>query len=68
MLRSIQGCFENSSRTLTHVNEWEEIKKNNVAIAIISAALIVGLAIIMKDHVAGICEALIPYPEVVGVR
>jgi len=53
---------------LTHVNEWEEIKKNNVAIAIISAALIVGLAIIMKDHVAAICEALIPYPEVVGMR
>ena len=53
---------------LTHVNEWEEIKKNNIAIAIISSALILGLAIIMKDHVAGICEALIPYPEVVGVR
>lgn len=53
---------------LTQVNEWEEIKKNNVAIAVISAALILGLAIIMKDHVAGICEALIPYPEVVGVR
>ena len=53
---------------LTQVNEWEEIKKNNVAIAIISAALIMGLAIIMKDHVAGICEALIPYPEVVGVK
>jgi uncharacterized membrane protein YjfL (UPF0719 family) len=53
---------------LTHVNEWEEIKKNNIAIAIISAALILGLAIIMKDHVAGICEALIPYPEVVGVK
>ncbi len=53
---------------LTQVNEWEEIKKNNVAIALISAALILGLAMIMKDHVAGICEALIPYPEVVGVR
>ena len=53
---------------LTHVNEWEEIRKNNVAIALISAALIVGLAIIMKDHVAGICEALIPYPEIRGVQ
>lgn len=53
---------------LTHVNEWEEIKKNNLSIALISAALIVGLALIMKDHVAGICEALIPYPEVVGIR
>jgi uncharacterized membrane protein YjfL (UPF0719 family) len=53
---------------LTRTNEWEEIKKNNISTAIISAALILGLALIMKDHVAGICEGLIPYPEVVGVK
>lgn len=53
---------------LTHVNEWEEIKRNNIATALISTALILGLAIIMKDHVTGICEALIPYPEVVGIK
>lgn len=53
---------------LTHINEWEEIKKNNIATALISSALILGLAIIMKDHLAGICEGLIPYPEVVGIH
>jgi uncharacterized membrane protein YjfL (UPF0719 family) len=53
---------------LTHVNEWEEIKRNNIATALISAALILGLALVMKDHVAGICEALIPYPEVMNIR
>ena len=53
---------------LTHVNEWEEIKRNNIATALISGALILGLAFIMKDHVAGICEALIPYPEVMNIR
>ena len=53
---------------LTHVNEWEEIKKNNIPTALISAALILGLAIIMKDHVASVCEMLIPYPEVLEFR
>ena len=53
---------------LTHVNEWEEIKKNNIPTALISAALILGLAIIMKDHVASVCEMLIPYPEVLEIR
>lgn len=53
---------------LTHVNEWEEIKKNNVATALISAALILGLAIIMKDHVSSVCEMLVPYPEVLHIR
>jgi uncharacterized membrane protein YjfL (UPF0719 family) len=50
------------------VNEWEEIKKNNIPTALISAALILGLAIIMKDHVASVCEMLIPYPEVLEIR
>ena len=53
---------------LTHVNEWEEIKKNNIPTALISAALILGLAIIMKDHVASVCEMLIPYPELLEIR
>jgi uncharacterized membrane protein YjfL (UPF0719 family) len=53
---------------LTHINEWEEIRKNNIASALISAALILGLALIMKDQVASVCEMLIPYPEVVSIR
>lgn len=53
---------------LTHVNEWEEIKKNNIPTALISAALIIGLAWIMHDHVASVCEMLVPYPEVLQIR
>jgi uncharacterized membrane protein YjfL (UPF0719 family) len=53
---------------LTRVNEWEEIRRNNVPAAIISAALILGLAFIMKDHVASVCEMLIPYPAVMQIR
>ena len=53
---------------LTHVNEWEEIRNNNMATAIISSALILGLALIMKDHVASVCEMLIPYPQVLKIH
>lgn len=53
---------------LTQVNEWEEIRRNNLPVAIISAALILGLSIIMKDHVAGVCEMLIPYPALMQIR
>lgn len=53
---------------LTRINEWEEIKKNNVPVALISAALILGLCLIMRDHVATVCEMLVPYPEVLQIR
>ena len=53
---------------LTRVNEWEEIRNNNIPTAIISAALIVGLSLIMKDHVASVCEMLIPYPDLMQIR
>jgi len=32
---------------LTPINEWEEIKKNNVSVAIIIASLIIGTAIVI---------------------
>jgi uncharacterized membrane protein YjfL (UPF0719 family) len=53
---------------LTHVNEWEEIKKNNISTALISAALILGLSWIMHDHAASVCEMLVPYPDVLQIR
>lgn len=53
---------------LTRENEWEEIKQNRVSTALIAAALIVGLSLVMRDHVSSICEGLIPYPEVMQIR
>jgi uncharacterized membrane protein YjfL (UPF0719 family) len=53
---------------LTHVNEWDDIKSNNIHTALISAALIIGLAIIMKEQVTTVCEMFIPYPEVMQIK
>lgn len=49
---------------MTHVDEGEEIKNNNIATALITVAIIIGLAIIMDDYVGSLCEVLIPYPAI----
>ena len=49
---------------MTRVNEGEEIKNNNMGTAVITIAIIIGLAIIMDDYVGSLCEALIPYPAI----
>ena len=53
---------------LTQINEWEQIKLNNIPTALISAALILGLSMIMDDYIGHLCEALIPYPAVMQIR
>jgi uncharacterized membrane protein YjfL (UPF0719 family) len=53
---------------LTQVNEWDEIKQNNIPTSLISAAIIVGLSLIMDEYVGHLCEALIPYPDVLQIR
>ena len=49
---------------MTHVNEWEEIKNNNIEMSLISVALILGLSIIVSQYIGFLCEALIPYPQI----
>jgi uncharacterized membrane protein YjfL (UPF0719 family) len=49
---------------LTKIDEGQEIKNNNIAVALITAAIIVGLSIIVDEYVGIVCEALIPYPQI----
>ena len=49
---------------MTHVNEGEEIRNNNIGTAVITIAIIIGLAIIMDEYVGSLFEALIPYPAI----
>lgn len=46
----------------------EQIKLNNIPTALISAALILGMSLIMDDYIGHLCEALIPYPAVTQIR
>jgi len=53
---------------LTATNEIEQLKLNNISIAIISSAFILGLAIIMHEQIGHLCETLIPYPKIIQIR
>ena len=49
---------------LTKVNEWDEIKNNNVEMSLISVSLVIGLSMIVSQYIGFLCEALIPYPQI----
>jgi uncharacterized membrane protein YjfL (UPF0719 family) len=53
---------------LTRIDEWQQIKANNIPTALISAAFILGLSLILDDYVGQLCEALVPYPKVLQIR
>lgn len=46
------------------LNEFKEIKNNNIAIAILVVAAIISITLITKGSIATIIESLIPYPGV----
>jgi uncharacterized membrane protein YjfL (UPF0719 family) len=45
------------------VKEFEEIKKNNIAVGIITAVVIISISLLAKDSLYLILEAFVPYPE-----
>ena len=53
---------------VSHVDEWKEIKNNNVGVALISAAVVMGLAHVMGDYVGTLCESILPYPDTLFIR
>jgi len=46
------------------VQEFKEIKSNNISVAILVVAILVSITIITKDSIALLISSLIPYPEV----
>lgn len=48
----------------TGVDEFKEIKNNNISVAILVVAVLISITIILKDSIALLISSLIPYPEV----
>ncbi|PKA82661.1 uncharacterized protein DUF350 [Ulvibacter sp. MAR_2010_11] len=46
------------------INEYKEIKKNNLSVAIIVVAILISITLIVKDSIALLISSMIPYPEV----
>jgi uncharacterized membrane protein YjfL (UPF0719 family) len=53
---------------MTKVNEIEEMKNKRINSSLVAAALIIGIAFIVNDYCGHLCEALIPYPEVLQIH
>ena len=48
---------------VSKVDEWKEIKNNNVGVALISEDVVLGLSLVMGDYVGHLCESILPYPK-----
>ncbi len=46
------------------INQYEEIKENNIAIALFMALFIIAISLLISAGVAGLIRALIPFPEI----
>lgn len=46
------------------VNEFSEIKNNNIGVAILVTTILVSITLIVKNSIALLISSLIPYPEV----
>ncbi|MBL6729829.1 MAG: hypothetical protein ACON5K_05230 [Bacteroidia bacterium] len=53
---------------MTSVDEWVELSNDNKAIAFISAAILIGLALIMDQYIGHLCEIIVPYPKVFQIN
>lgn len=51
--------------TLTPLDEFEEIKNNNVSVALIMGVIIVVLTMMSKSGVILLIESFVPYPELI---
>jgi len=48
---------------LTPIDEFKELKNNNVGVAVIVGTIIITLSLMTRDGVSLLIESLIPYPE-----
>lgn len=49
-----------------NVNEFKEIQKNNIAVAMLVVSILISITLIAKNSIALLISSLIPYPEVVN--
>lgn len=48
---------------LTPIDEFDEIRKNNLGVALILSSIVITLTLLSKDGVITVIEALVPYPK-----
>lgn len=46
------------------INEVQEIKRNNISVAILVVTILISITLIIKESIALLISSLLPYPEV----
>lgn len=57
-------CFWLFNRLTPHIDTYQEIQENNLAVAVLMALFVVGICLLMSEGVSGLVRALIPFPQV----
>ena len=47
-----------------NVNEFKEISKNNIAVSILTATIIISISLLVKESLYLLLESFVPYPDV----
>lgn len=53
---------------LTTIDEFDEIRENNIGVALIIGSIIITLSLLSQSGVELLIESIIPYPEVLNLR
>lgn len=53
---------------LTEIDEFEEIRMNNIGVSIIIGSIIITLSLLTRSGVELLIESIIPYPPVMNLR
>ena len=49
------------------INEFDEIKKDNIAVGIITATLVICISILIKESIYLLLDSFVPYPEIPNI-
>ncbi|MFC2158491.1 DUF350 domain-containing protein [Acidobacteriota bacterium] len=64
---SILFSFWLFNRLTPRIDQYEEIKRNNIAVAVFMALVIVGMCLLLSSGISGLVKSLIPFPEIGSV-
>ena len=46
------------------INEFQEIKNNNIAVALLTATIIISISLLVKESLYLLLETFVPYPDI----
>ena len=51
----------------TDIDEFKEIQKNNIAVAILTATIVISISLLIKESLYLLLESFVPYPDIPNI-